>query len=108
MNRGTLMVLKRLLTTALGALGLGALAAGTAMGQTAGEGNIPAPDIFDDQITCSMNVPTAKEGPTPLAVPDGEKTSPLDDAIGMGGDMIENRSRRLRWQPVVPGSRLRD
>ena len=56
-NRGTLMVLKRLLTTALGALGLGALAAGTALGQTAGDGNIPAPDVFDDQITCSMNVP---------------------------------------------------
>ena len=46
------MVLKRLLVTALGALGLGALAAGTASGQqTAGSGNIPAPDIFDDQIT---------------------------------------------------------
>ena len=40
-NRGTLMVLKRLLTTALGALGLGALAAGTALGQTAGEREHP-------------------------------------------------------------------
>ena len=67
MNRGTLMVLKRLLVTALGALGLGALAAGTASGQTAGEGNIPAPDIFDDQITCSMNVPSAMDAPMPTA-----------------------------------------
>ena len=60
MNRGTLMVLKRILITALGALGMGALAAGSALAQTAGDGNIPAPDIFDDQITCSMNVPSGK------------------------------------------------
>ena len=84
MNRGTLMVLKRFLTMALGALGLGALAAGTAMGQTAGDGNIPAPDIFDDQITCSMNVPSATTTPTPTVIPMGGKTSPLDDLIGMG------------------------
>ena len=76
------MVLKRFLTMALGALGLGALAAGTALGQTAGDGNIPAPDIFDDQITCSMNVPS--ETPTPTVVPMGGMTSPLDDLIGMG------------------------
>ena len=82
MKRGTLMVLKRILVTALGALGLGALAAGTASGQTAGEGNIPAPDIFDDQITCSMNVPTMN--PMPTQVPMGAMTSPLDDIIGMG------------------------
>ena len=82
MNRGTLMVLKRFLTMALGALGLGALAAGTAMGQTAGDGNIPAPDIFDDQITCSMNVPSMS--PTPTVIPMGGMTSPLDDLIGMG------------------------
>ena len=82
MNRGTLMVLKRFLTMALGALGLGALAAGTALGQTAGDGNIPAPDIFDDQITCSMNVPSMS--PTPTVIPMGGMTSPLDDLIGMG------------------------
>ena len=75
------MVLKRLLVTALSALGLGALAAGTASGQGAGEGNIPAPDIFDDQITCSMNVPTAMQGPMPTKIAEGDKTSPLDDAI---------------------------
>ena len=79
--------MKRLLTTALGALGLGALAAGTALGQqTAGDGNIPAPDIFDDQITCSMNVPSMS--PTPTVVPMGGMTSPLDDLIGMGGNTI--------------------
>ncbi len=78
------MVLKRILVTALSALGLGALAAGTASGQTAGSGNIPAPNIFDDQITCSMNVPGAKSTPMPTVVPKNSKTSPLDDLIGMG------------------------
>ena len=82
MHRGTLMVLKRILMAALGALGMGALAAGTALAQTAGDGNIPAPDIFDDQITCSMNVPSMS--PTPTVVPKGGKTSPLDVLIGMG------------------------
>ena len=73
------MVLKRILVTALGALGLGVLAAGTASGQTAGSGNIPAPDIFDDQIACSMNVPAMP--PMPSMVPQGKKKSPLDVAI---------------------------
>ena len=53
MKRGTLMVLKRIVTMALGAMGLGALAAGTASAQ-----EIPAPDLFDGQVACSMNVPT--------------------------------------------------
>ena len=53
MKRGTLMVLKRVLVTALGALGLGALAAGPASAQ-----QIPAPDLFDDQVACSSNVPS--------------------------------------------------
>ena len=52
------MVLKRLFVTTLGALGLGAFVAGTATAQSAGEGNIPAPNLFDDQIECSMNVQT--------------------------------------------------
>ena len=45
------MVLKRLLVTALGAMGLGALAAGPASAQ-----QVPAPDLFDDQVNCSMHV----------------------------------------------------
>ena len=87
MNRGTLMVLKRLLVTALGAMGLGALAAGTALGQTPGEGNVPAPNIFDDQVTCSSNVPPGMgpdATPRPTVIPEDEKMSPLDMAIGMG------------------------
>ena len=46
------MVLKRLFVTTLGALGLGALAAGSATAQ-----QVPAPDLFDDQVACSSNVP---------------------------------------------------
>ena len=87
-NRGTLMVLKRILVTALSALGLGALAIGTASGQTAGEGNIPAPNIFDDQITCSMLVPSAMVTPTPSVTPMGAMESPLDILIGMGNVVI--------------------
>ena len=82
------MVLKRFLTMALGALGLGALAAGTASGQgeTPGMGNIPAPDIFDDQITCIMNVPSAKETPMPTVIPmGGMDGSRLDMLIGDDG-----------------------
>ena len=69
-------------------MGLGALAAGTASGQTAGEGNIPAPNIFDDQITCSMLVPTPMGVNLPSTVPMGGMTSPLDDIIGMGTNLL--------------------
>ena len=51
MHRGTLMVLKRILTTALGALGLGAFVGGPASAQ-----QIPAPDLFDGQVNCSMHI----------------------------------------------------
>ena len=96
------MVLKRFLTMALGALGLGALAAGTALGQTAGDGNIPAPDIFDDQITCSMNVPSAMATPTPTVVPKGDKTSPLDDLIGMGNVVLTGQDGVDALGYVIP------
>ena len=79
------MVLKRLLVTTLGALGLGALAAGTATAQ-AQSPQIPAPDIFDDQIACSMNVPGAMATPMPTVVMDGMST--LNTLIGMGTAII--------------------
>ena len=83
MKRGTLMVLKRLLVTALSALGLGALVSGTAFAQ-----QIPVPDIFDDQIACSMNVPSAMDTPMPTVVPmDGMST--LATLIGMGTVVID-------------------
>ncbi len=78
------MVLKRLLATALGALGLGALAAGTATAQ-----QIPAPDIFDDQITCTQLLPSVMGFNLPSTVPMGGMTSPLDDIIGMGTNLLE-------------------
>ena len=68
------MVLKRLLVTTLSALGLGALVSGPAFGQAPGDGNIPAPDLFDDQIACSMNVPPLMGTgavPMPTVVPRG-------------------------------------
>ena len=50
------MFLKRTLMTALGALGLGALAAGPASAQ-----QVPAPDLFDGQVACSNNVPAVPD-----------------------------------------------
>ena len=79
-------VLKRILGMALGALGVGVLATGpTAFAQTAGSGNIPAPNIFDDQILCSMFVPSMT--PTPSQLPpgaDADAMTALDTLIGMG------------------------
>ena len=48
-NRGTLMVLKRLLVTALGALGLGALATGPVFAQD----QIPGPRLYGDISSCA-------------------------------------------------------
>ena len=47
------MILKRLLAAALGALGLGAFAALPASAQ-----EIPAPNLFDGQVSCVANLPT--------------------------------------------------
>ena len=48
MKRGTMMVLKRLLVTALGALGLSALATGPTFAQ-----QLPAPDLYTDITACA-------------------------------------------------------
>ena len=82
------MVLKRLLVTTLGALGWGALVSGPAFSQAPGSSNIPAPDIFDDQIACTQLLPTVEGFNLPSMVPDGEETSPLDDIIGMGTNQL--------------------
>ncbi len=52
MNRGTPMFLKRLFLTALGALGLGALASGPAYSQ-----QLPAPDLFAEITRCNPTLP---------------------------------------------------
>ena len=51
-TRGTLMVLKRFLISALGALGLGALVAGSVSAQ-----QIPAPDFYGDATACANGFP---------------------------------------------------
>ena len=50
MTRGTIMALKRLFVTALGALGLGALAVGPAF---ADDDQIPAPRLYGDITSCA-------------------------------------------------------
>ena len=53
MKRGTTKVLKRLFLTALGAFGLGALAAGPVFAQ----GQIPAPRLYGDITGCTTDAP---------------------------------------------------
>ena len=67
MNRGTLMVLKRFLITALGALGLGALAAGPTFAQ-----QIPAPDAYGDPQACAAGVPEKAAADAIAAAAKGE------------------------------------
>ena len=105
MNRGTLMVLKRFLIMALGALGLGAFVAGSALAQDGpGSGNIPAPDLFDDLIECSSRLPLAMAIPKPtkLVGTDDDATSLLDDAIGMGADQLEADFIGMSLGYVIP------
>ena len=72
MDTGTLMVLKRLLITALGALGLGALAAGPAFAQ----GQIPAPDAYGDPQACAADIKAVAAA--------AAKKHPLDAGIKAG------------------------
>ncbi len=83
MNRGTLMVLKRLMVTVLSALGLGALAVGSASAQ-----EIPAPDLFNGQVACKNNVPTppASLAEALKAKVDGNATIALDASGVPTGD----------------------
>ena len=54
--------------------------------QQPGDGNVPAPDLFDSQLQCTNQLPPSR--PTPSVVPMGAETSELDDAIGMGTTQI--------------------
>ena len=78
------MVLKRILVTALGALGLSALATGPTFAQ-----QVPAPDFFGDQIVCS-SANAAAVVPDPLAGTGANMMGPslleqaLRGATGMG------------------------
>ena len=76
-----MMVLKRLLVTALGALGLGALAAGTTLAQAPGDGNIPAPKTFEGALDCGV---TGLMIGMPTAIRPGNMASALDVALRGG------------------------
>ena len=109
MKRGTLMVLKRLFVTALSALGIGALAGGPAFGQDPDTGNIPAPDLFNDQITCINNLPPAsgKDATLPTVPPRATDANPnppsdLDLAIGMGTTTITDHDVFADLTFIVP------
>ena len=78
------MITKRLMA-------LIALASSAALAQDPrqpGDGNIPAPDLFDSQIVCSNALPPTV--PTPTVIPEGAMESALDTAIGMGNVRITN------------------
>ncbi len=63
-----------------------ALASSAALAQQPGDGNVPAPDLFDSQIACSSRLPSTV--PTPTVVPTDAMESALDAAIGMGNAQI--------------------
>ena len=71
-----MMIIKRLIA-------LIALASSAALAQQQpGDGNVPAPDLFDSQILCTSRLPSMV--PTPTVVAMGAMESQLDTAIGMG------------------------
>ena len=53
-----------------------------------GSGNIPAPDLFNDQIACSMNVPTGADLMTPATLGKDAKKTELTIAIE-GGEALD-------------------
>ena len=65
-----------------------------------GDGNIPAPDLFDSQIVCSNGLPPMP--PTPSVVAPGATASQLDTAIGTGNVRITNRDVLLALGYVIP------
>ena len=90
MKRGTTMVLKRFFSALLGALGLSALVAGSAFGQT--EGNVPAPDGFNAHLECAGNA-SAVEVYKPTEGTGPRKTGPSTlDGLLMDAWMPTGRS----------------
>ena len=90
------MITKRLMA-------LIALASSAALAQDPqqpGDGNIPAPDLFDSQIVCATALPPTV--PTPTVVPEGATESALDAAIGMGNVRITNPTVLNNLGFVIP------
>ena len=68
-----------------------ALASSAALAQNTskpGDGNVPAPDLFDSQIVCTSQLPGAGDLKTPTVVAKGATESALDRAIGRGDSRI--------------------
>ena len=73
-----------------------------APGEAPGSGNIPAPDLFDDQIVCSSRLPDTT--PTPTVVASGATESALDAAIGMGNVRIADATVLNDLGYVIPSA----
>ena len=88
------MITKRLIA-------LIALASPAALAQQQpGDGNVPAPDLFDSQIVCTSRLPSMP--PTPTVAAMGETQSDLDMAIGRGTAQITNTATLTALGYVVP------
>ena len=68
--------------------------------QQPGDGNVPAPDLFDSQIVCTSQLPSMPPMPTAIAM--GEMESDLDMAIGTGTTQITNPTVLTDLGYVVP------
>ena len=78
-----------------------ALASSAALAQQQpGDGNLPAPDLFDSQIQCSSRLPSMV--PTPSVVAMGDMESDLDTAIGMGNVRITDQTLLNALGYVIP------
>ena len=88
------MIIKRLMA-------LIALASSAALAQQQpGDGNVPAPDLFDSQIVCTTQLPSMP--PTPSVIAMGDMESDLDAAIGVGTTQITAQATLDALGYVVP------
>ena len=72
-------------------------------GEGPGSGNIPAPDLFDNQLACTSNLPAPSARPMPSVVAPGATESALDVAIGMGNVQIRDGTNlRNQLGYVIP------
>ena len=82
-------------------MALFALASSAALAQQQpGDGNVPAPNLFDSQITCTNQLPSTV--PTPTVVAMGAEESDLDAAIGTGTRQITNPDTLTALGYVIP------
>ncbi len=88
------MVLKRLLVTALGALGLSALATGPAFSQDATTGDgLPAPKLYGDITTCAGGM--LPDSPTAMGAMSVLSMVLADDRVGATADIDATQEATL-------------